>query len=248
MGYLFAPSSISSKYRHDVLICIFLFEFAKPSYKPFIPATIFFRVTVKLSCRMDFHNYPFDSHVCRFQVGSYFYLKDIVTCTSEYSDPMSLSRQRNLQHRIGFEELRGNETVIRLESGEYAACGFRILLSRKRHQMMFQIYLPCFLFVCVSWASFLIKPNVVPGRMALLVTLFLVLVNIFNTVRSNAPVPSGSTLNAIDFYLVTSIIMVFLALLEYAAVLLAMHVRRKILFPLFCCRQISLFFAVRGLG
>jgi hypothetical protein len=36
----------------------------------------------------------------------------------------------------------------------------------------------------VSWVSFLIKPEVVPGRMALLVTLFLVLINIFNSVRS----------------------------------------------------------------
>ena len=40
------------------------------------------------------------------------------------------------------------------------------------------------LFVGVSWVSFLIKPEVVPGRMALLVTIFLVLVNIFNTARS----------------------------------------------------------------
>ena len=49
--------------------------------------------------------------------------------------------------------------------------------------MIFQIYLPCMLFVGMSWVSFLIRPDVVPGRMALLVTLFLVLVNIFNTVR-----------------------------------------------------------------
>ena len=39
------------------------------------------------------------------------------------------------------------------------------------------------MFVVVSWVSFLIKPEVVPGRMALLVTLFLVLINIFNSVR-----------------------------------------------------------------
>ena len=68
-------------------------------------------------------------------------------------------------------------------AGSYAACGFRVHLSRKRYQMIFQIYLPCILFVGVSWVSFLIRPDVVPGRMALLVTLFLVLVNIFNTVR-----------------------------------------------------------------
>jgi hypothetical protein len=80
------------------------------------------------------------------------------------------------------------------------------------------------LFVCVSWVSFLIRPLVVPGRMALLVTLFLVLVNIFNNVRSMAPTSASSKLNAIDTYLVVSIFMVFLALLEYAIVLFAINV------------------------
>ncbi len=46
-----------------------------------------------------------------------------------------------------------------------------------------QVYLPSCMFVVVSWVSFMIKPEVVPGRMALLVTLFLVLINIFNSVR-----------------------------------------------------------------
>ena len=48
-------------------------------------------------------------------------------------------------------------------------------------------YLPSGLFVLVSWISFLIPPDIVPGRMALLITLFLVLVNIFNNVNTNSP-------------------------------------------------------------
>ena len=36
----------------------------------------------------------------------------------------------------------------------------------------------------VSWISFVVPPDVIPGRMALLITLFLVLVNIFNTVTT----------------------------------------------------------------
>ena len=39
----------------------------------------------------------------------------------------------------------------------------------------------------VSWISFLIPPDIVPGRMALLITLFLVLINIFNNVTTNSP-------------------------------------------------------------
>ena len=63
------------------------------------------------------------------------------------------------------------------------------------------------MFVVTSWVSFLIKPEVVPGRMGLLVTLFLVLINIFNSVREQAPI--SSRLNAIDLYLVVCIFLVF---------------------------------------
>ena len=47
------------------------------------------------------------------------------------------------------------------------------------------------LFVVVSWISFVVPPEVIPGRMALLVTIFLVLVNIFNTVTTNTPKAEG---------------------------------------------------------
>ena len=63
-------------------------------------------------------------------------------------------------------------------------------------------YLPSGLFVVVSWISFLINPEVdrfscyktvlfplqvIPGRMTLLITVFLVLINIFNTIQTNSP-------------------------------------------------------------
>jgi len=53
----------------------------------------------------------------------------------------------------------------------------QIQLQRKTMQVLVQVYLPSFMFVIVSWISYLVKPEVVPGRMALLVTLFLVLVS-----------------------------------------------------------------------
>jgi hypothetical protein len=45
--------------------------------------------------------------------------------------------------------------------------------------------------VVVSWISFVVPPDVIPGRMALLITLFLVLVNIFNSVTTNTPKAEG---------------------------------------------------------
>ena len=52
--------------------------------------------------------------------------------------------------------------------------------------------------------------DVIPGRMGLLVTLFLVLVNIFNTVTTNTPKAEGLT--AIEAWMLSCILFVFGAL------------------------------------
>ena len=75
----------------------------------------------------------------------------------------------------------------------------------------------------VSWVSFVIPPEVVPGRMALLVTLFLVLTNIFNTITNISPNVEGMT--AISSWMIACMFFVFLALLEYAAILYFLLVR-----------------------
>merc|ERR1711872_606049 len=93
--------------------------------------------------------------------------------------------ERNLQHSVKFQKLRKSRGVVRLQSGEYAACGFEVALRRKHEPLIYQVYIPCCLFVLVSWISFIIDPKVVPGRMSLLVILLLVLVNVFNSVRAN---------------------------------------------------------------
>ena len=55
--------------------------------------------------------------------------------------------------------------------------------------------------------------------MSLLVILFLVIINVFNNVRSSAPSSASSKLNAIDKFMMTCIFMIFSAIFEYALIL-----------------------------
>ena len=57
----------------------------------------------------------------------------------------------------------------------------------KSYKFYFKQKEKCILSLLVSWISFLIPPDIVPGRMTLLITVFLVLVNIFNTITTNIP-------------------------------------------------------------
>ena len=81
------------------------------------------------------------------------------------------------------QEQEEKEVFYYSYEGRYAACGFEILLARKHEILLYQVYCPCILFVTVSWISFIINPQVVPGRMSLLVILFLVIINTFNAVK-----------------------------------------------------------------
>jgi len=158
-----------------------------------------------------------------------FYDKNSMTCTSTYFDPADETDflERNLQYQINFRKLSMRRKIVRLTSGSYAACGFEMVLKRKHEPLMYQVYIPCILFVTVSWISFIIDPKVVPGRMSLLVILFLVIINVFNNVKSSAPSASSSTLNAIEKFVVTCIFSIFSAILEYAIVLSILTIRPK---------------------
>lgn len=174
------------------------------------------RVDTSISCQMNFDHYPMDSHACPFQISSYRGTIETISCSSNYF--YNETNQRNLQYSIRMAPLPPQSQTFSIRSGfVYKTCGFNIILSRGRSQIFFQVYLTSAMFVIVSWLSFIIKPEVVPGRIALLVTTFLVLVNVFNSAKSQAPV--SEHLNAIDVYLVGCIAHVFLALMEYAIVL-----------------------------
>jgi len=58
-----------------------------------------------------------------------------------------------------------------------------ITMSREIRSHLLESYLPSTLFVIMSWGSFVVIPEVVPGRMVLLVTTLLSLVTMFDTVR-----------------------------------------------------------------
>ena len=89
--------------------------------------------------------------------------------------------------------------------------GFKLTLRRKMGFYIITYYFPTGMFVIVSWISFLVPPESVPGRMTILVTVFLCLVNIFNSITNKIPKADGLT--AIEAFIIICIIFVFGALM-----------------------------------
>ncbi len=81
-------------------------------------------------------------------------------------------------YTIKMEELEMNPNLTTSENMT-AYVGFKVALQRRSMPYIMQYYLPAIAIVILSQMSFLISPQQLPGRVALLVTLFLVLTNIF---------------------------------------------------------------------
>lgn len=132
-----------------------------------------------------------------------------------------------LDYIAEIEELPDSEKIYEYAGSNqrFSITGFRIVLKRHYSKYLFIYYLPSTLFVITSWVSFLIPPEVVPGRMALLVTLFLVLINIFNNVTAITPNTEGMT--AISSWMLACIFFLFGSLMSYALILY-MLLRQKL--------------------
>ena len=78
--------------------------------------------------------------------------------------------------------------------------------NRKLTRVVAQVYIPTTIMVILSWFSFLIPPTSYPGRVGILVTLILVLINIMIMVIETSPTVSG--ICALIIWIIISLSMV----------------------------------------
>ena len=60
----------------------------------------------------------------------------------------------------------------------YSVQGFEVKMERKLLPSLTKFYIPTQLLVALSWLAFFVPPEVISGRMVLLITILLMLVNI----------------------------------------------------------------------
>ena len=173
---------------------------------------------VTFLCPMRFDLYPLDAHVCRFRIGSTNLNMERMMFSETTISFDEEARNTILDYSINLQKLQEKDRVLPYgDLGNFSITGVEIIFTRHKLKYLYVYYLPSGLFVVVSWASFLIPPEVVPGRMAMLITLFLVLINIFNIITANSPNVEGMT--AISAWMIVCIMFVFGALAGYAYLL-----------------------------
>ncbi|XP_066996201.2 glycine receptor subunit alpha-4-like [Anabrus simplex] len=182
---------------------------------------ISFGATVIIKCDMDFVLYPLDVQKCAVDFSSYKYTMADMTFTWRGDPPLSFPSDfgdgyRLPKYVVSFTTEKDMQTIYYGE-GNHSTARMFITMSRELRSYLLESYLPSSLFVIMSWGSFVVIPDMVPGRMVLLVTTLLSLVTMFDTVRNNSP--NALELKCIEVWLISCTLFVFFALIEYFVVL-----------------------------
>jgi len=174
------------------------------------------RSDVTIVCRgMNFALYPFDRHVCYLKLTSFGH--DTTEMILNGGFTYHEQNQRALYFRIDIRETYGSSGVFMGKNSNYSMYALEIHMTRIVTQYLLNVYMPTGVFVIISWVSFIIPVEIIAARVVLLVTLTLVLINMFNKVTEGIPVARQET--ALEFWVCGCICLVFSALAEYAFIL-----------------------------
>ena len=92
-----------------------------------------------------------------------------------------------------------NFTTASGVSQPFPMTGFIIHLRRRKAPFLNKVFGPLAVLVYISMMSFNIAAECVPGRMSLLMTIFLMIINTSNSARNSSP--SGASISWLDVWL-----------------------------------------------
>ena len=188
-----------------------------------------------VSCRMNFSDFPFDSNVCYWKLRSFenkaTTILNISSIRQETKDEVIASESQpvlvettNLPYDIYVSPGPTGTEMVQREENTYVLVKFSITRSQNgRLQMISSYFLPTALFAHLSLVSYLIKPEIVPGRMGMLVILFLILV----TIHGNVKGPSSRGFSYLELWYLGMFIPVIAAIIEYACLLVALKYKNE---------------------
>ncbi|KAL7289818.1 glycine receptor subunit alphaZ1 [Trichogramma pretiosum] len=175
------------------------------------------RMHAILACQMEFQLYPMDIQVCPMQIESFSYDSDKMRLQWGHEgvqvNPELKLLQYNLENPLEIEE---SINYISEKSGNYSRLIVYFQFERQIGHHLIQTFAPSTLVVMLSWFSFWLGLDAIPGRVALLVTSMLTLVTMFTGLKSD--IPPVAYVKALDLWMAGCMFSVFSALGEFVVV------------------------------
>ena len=179
--------------------------------------------TVSISCGMDFSTYPFDDHECYLKLWHIGGISEFVLLDEPeiVIDNEEVIWQRS-SFDISFESIESSIKTIQSSkisfTESYSLARIKMNLKRKHQELrtvFIEFIFPSFTYSILSLISYFIYVESVPGRMGLLVTLYLIAINTY--VSTSQGITGNNVL--MDTWVVGCIAPIIFAILEYGALL-----------------------------
>jgi len=183
----------------------------------------------EITCPLTFNWFPFDTQHCYLVMSISPYKIKLV---SRNIEELLVAYQQNtiLEYKVHVLELPADKKKVEIsqterdmweasgvplpETHRYQA-GLTFVLTRKWSKYIYLYYIPSALCVLVSLNSFFIKPQVVPGRMGLLVTMFLSLTTLLVGSVSQSP-SAAEGVNALTAWMMIHYLFIITIIIAYS--------------------------------
>ncbi|CAH0697629.1 unnamed protein product [Spodoptera exigua] len=173
------------------------------------------KLTLRLSCAMNFLIYPHDTQECKLQMESLSHTTDDLIFQWDPDVPLVVDENIELPQLELVQNTTADCTQV-YSTGNFTCLEVIFKLKRRLGYHLFNTYIPTCLIVIMSWVSFWIKPDAAPARVTLGVTSLLTLST--QHAKSQAQLPPVSYLKAVDAFMSVCTVFVFMALMEYCLV------------------------------
>ncbi|KAK3915325.1 pH-sensitive chloride channel 2 [Frankliniella fusca] len=206
--------------KEDVIVTV------KPS------GTVLFSIRIKVTmmCIMNLQKFPFDQQTCPMVFESWMYNTTEMKLKWEKNNPVILDNKLRLteyslqshshnesQGSYEFETEEDQEYMgMDRFGGNYSRLQVDFQLKREVGHYIMDYYVPSILLVVVSWVSFWLDPNAVPGRTTLGTSTMLTFITL--TRNSGSPLPKVSYIKATEIWFMVCTAFIFGSLVEFAFV------------------------------
>ena len=181
LEFLLTPTATESIWQPDMVIHNMTTFRAKEEWASLISAKVKkqpktnvemqYDLKATVYCHFEYSEYPMDTQNCNINIGS---------SSLAFKFALASTNAENDSETNVASNFRGKTTVFdNNRSTESNTIGIKLDLSRIITPFLWKYYIPTTAIVLVSTISFVIPLTSVPGRVALLVTLFLTLINLF---------------------------------------------------------------------
>ncbi|XP_063980166.1 glycine receptor subunit alpha-3 isoform X1 [Diachasmimorpha longicaudata] len=198
-------------------------EIATLTHK-FSSVTLFRNKTVRyaarmhaiVACQMEFQLYPMDIQVCPIYIESFSYNSQKLRLRWDDDGVTVNPELKLLQYDFGKPRLSEETNHVPEKNGKFSRLIVFFKFERQIGHHLIQTFAPSSLVVMLSWFSFWLGLDAIPGRVTLLVTSMLTLVTMFTGLKTD--IPPVAYVKALDLWMAGCMVFVFASLSEFVVV------------------------------